>query len=144
MGSALGVMKVAACRLGISLHDYQEKIRYGQKWCTTCKVWRMRSDFTLDRHRGDGLKAGCNRHRRPYQKGAEPLHKRRSRRRVHMRVRRGTIPHPKTLKCFDCGSRADEYDHPRGYDGDAAVDVEAVCKDCHCHRGVQRGEFDKR
>lgn len=139
MGSKSGIEKVAAGRRGMTVEAYRAKLAAGFKWCTACKAWRGRAEFNRDRHRGDGLAQRCRKHRT--NAPPEPLEKRRARRRVHMRVRRGTLPHPSTIACRDCGGPAAEYDHPRGYDGEAAVDVEAVCTSCHADRGVRRGEF---
>jgi len=56
------------------------------------------------------------------------------------------MPHPNTLPCSDCGhihadgERRHEYDHHRGYEGDAKFDVEAVCTTCHADR--ERGRRD--
>jgi len=39
MGSALGILKVAAGRIGISLDEYQARRAGGEKWCTACRAW---------------------------------------------------------------------------------------------------------
>ena len=59
MGSKLGVEKIAAARLGLSLEDYRSKRAAGFKWCTGCKDWVVITEFTRDSSRGDGLGAGC-------------------------------------------------------------------------------------
>jgi hypothetical protein len=63
-----------------------------------------------------------------------------ARRRVHYLTRAGAMPRAAKLPCVDCGEPALEYDHYRGYEGDAAVDVQAVCKACHGRRSSERGE----
>lgn len=63
-----------------------------------------------------------------------------ARQRVNALVRRGAIPHPRDSFCFDCREDAAQYDHHRGYEGDAALDVQPVCVKCHVARGVVRGE----
>lgn len=62
MGSALGVAKGAARRLGISLEEYRDRRAQGLKWCTRCKEWRASVEFARDRTRTDGLKAACRVH----------------------------------------------------------------------------------
>jgi hypothetical protein len=47
-------------------------------------------------------------------------------------IRHGELPHPSTLKCVDCGSPAQVYDH-RDYD--KPLQVEPVCRGCNCRRG---------
>ena len=59
MGSALGVRKGHAARLGLTLAEYEALIAAGQKWCTSCKKWHPRSAFGSDQSRGDGLAARC-------------------------------------------------------------------------------------
>jgi hypothetical protein len=60
MGSAAGVAKVAAKRIGVSIDEYESRISDGEKWCTECKAWRDRLMFAIDRSRGDGLRATCS------------------------------------------------------------------------------------
>lgn len=45
------------------------------------------------------------------------------------------------MPCMDCGAPAREYDHARGYEGVSAVDVDAVCFQCHGRRTSARGEL---
>lgn len=56
------VRAAAASRIGLPLDEYDAKIAAGQKWCTTCKAWRLRTAFAKDRSRGDGLKSACDTH----------------------------------------------------------------------------------
>jgi 5-methylcytosine-specific restriction endonuclease McrA len=64
MGSAIGVAKVTAARLGISLEDYQGRLVAGEKWCMRCDRWRPLGDFGADRSRGDGRASTCHECRR--------------------------------------------------------------------------------
>lgn len=50
------------------------------------------------------------------------------------------LPPARDFLCKDCGKQAQEYDHPRGYDGDQWKDVEPVCKSCHTKREISRGK----
>lgn len=59
MGSRLGVMKIAAARVGMSLQEYQERLSRGLKRCWKCKEWKHTDDFTIDCSRGDGLSSAC-------------------------------------------------------------------------------------
>ena len=62
MGSATGVLKGAATRIGITVEEYKALQAQGLKWCMTCTEWRPVANFAKDRSRGDGLKATCNGH----------------------------------------------------------------------------------
>lgn len=79
---------------------------------------------------------------RPYSKAeyARNRVKLAARKRIGYLASTGVIPRARSLSCVDCGGPAKEYDHHRGYEGDAAVDVQAVCKPCHGRRGSERGE----
>lgn len=57
--NALGVLKVAAKRIGVTLEEYQRHQSVGEKWCYACRAWRPVEDFHKDASRGDGLKAVC-------------------------------------------------------------------------------------
>jgi hypothetical protein len=139
MGSAAGVAKVAARRVGLDVAEYQRRCAAGEKWCTLCRAWWPIADFCTDRHRASGLAARCRRHSGP--RRPEQVDKRRARRLVNSRVRRGKLAPAATLACVDCGGPAAEYDHHLGYSKQHAADVEAVCVSCHADRGVRRGEF---
>ena len=59
MGSKLGVLKVAARRLGIPFEEYMQKINSGLKYCWKCQSWKPVDDFGNDATRGDGKAAKC-------------------------------------------------------------------------------------
>lgn len=59
MGSKLGVMKVAAARLGVSIDEYIANISAGLKHCRKCMQWLPVDAFYVDKSRGDGHKAVC-------------------------------------------------------------------------------------
>lgn len=48
-------------------------------------------------------------------------------------IRRGDLPHPKTLPCADCGRPAHSYDH-RDYN--KPLEVDPVCQHCNHRRGA--------
>ena len=50
---------------------------------------------------------------------------------VNAAVKQGSIPSPKTLPCCECGQKAREYHHHKGYDRANWLNVVAVCKKCH-------------
>ena len=58
-GNKFGAVKRQARRRGLSLEDYLARIDAGEKWCTGCKEWHLRSAFTLDNSRRDGLTPTC-------------------------------------------------------------------------------------
>ena len=59
MGNRLGVMKVAALRLGLALQDYEALVAAGRRWCTNCKAWRLARCFGADVSRRDGIATTC-------------------------------------------------------------------------------------
>lgn len=61
MGSKIGVLKIAASRIGIPFQDYLLFRDFGYKWCTSCKSWKPIDTFNIDRSRGDNRKASCKR-----------------------------------------------------------------------------------
>ena len=159
MGSRVGVIKIAAGRLHLSLAEYLAKIDGGEKWCDRCSKWKYVGEFGRDSTRGDGRDAKCKKcrqeihvgryvprpkpkHRPCYSKGGNPQS---ARVRIYQRIKRGEMPHPKTLPCTDCGhiwvegERRHEYDHTHGYEAAHALTVEPVCTICHHRRGQERG-----
>lgn len=138
MGSKLGVMKIAAKRVGLTLEQYESRVRNGDRWCCGCKAWHDASKFTTDLSRGDGLSMTCRDWRnKNIAKTKEPIDKRRARRVVQMRVRRGKLLHPSLVPCASCGRMPaesglrHEYHHHNGYDKDHQADVVAMCSRCH-------------
>lgn len=156
MGSRDGALKVAARRVGVTVEEYTAKVAAGQKWCTRCRAWRLRSEFVADRSRGDGLAASCRAHKDRRQFKLPLGHRRgwvaptrdgdvrQARRRVNYLVEQGRIPRPNDLPCTDCGhiwslgERRHEYDHHVGYDAEHQLDVEPVCTTCHQRREETR------
>jgi hypothetical protein len=160
MGSAAGVLKAAAKRLGLTIEEYNARIAAGEKWCTGCKEWQPQSDFQIDRSRYDGRAASCGknrkqRYRATYQPRPRPERGRRyveardgdrlqARGRVNYLVTAGLLPDPNDVACTDCGHvwRPDqlrhEYDHHLGYAAVHHESVEAVCVTCHHAREVER------
>ncbi|MBM0201844.1 hypothetical protein JNW90_01075 [Micromonospora sp. STR1s_5] len=59
MGSALGVRKAAADRLGLTVDDYNLFVEAGFKWCGGCRAFHNRDAFGADKSRSDGLAARC-------------------------------------------------------------------------------------
>ena len=143
MGSRQGVLKVAAGRIGIPVDVYLARINAGEKWCTACKEWHLRSSFQTDRSRGDGLKASCRASARGKPRFPRDPLKERARSRVACAARYGQIPRANDLPCTDCGhiwkegERRHEYDHYLGYAPEHNLDIEAVCTLCHADRSKQ-------
>jgi hypothetical protein len=165
-GTAAGVRKQAAQRIGISLDEYERRLAAGERWCFACRAWHPRDAFHVDRSRSDGLARACKESRnRSGREKYEPVpdDQRRppgpppnpprdgdteqARQRINVLVRTGKIPHPNELPCADCGhvyvegERRHEYDHHLGYAAEHHYDVEAVCTVCHTRRGEERGEI---
>jgi hypothetical protein len=139
MGSKVGVIKIAAWRVGLSLDAYRLRIAEGLKWCWKCKTWQPREAFACDKTRGDGLGARCRacgymRRRRKRVGGPD------SRRAqtiaveaIRRAIRLGRIAKAADLPCFYCGKAAAHYHHHLGYSPDHLLDVRAACPGCH-HR----------
>ena len=160
MGSIIGVLKIAANRIGISEKEYRREIASGRKWCWRCKKFHLRTDFISDRTRGDGLSSCCKQSRNAwYRKKYKPRpnpkpgrrfvlardgDKRQSRRRINYLVEIGLLPKPGDISCVDCGhvgaGRRHEYDHFLGYSIEHQEHVQAVCTPCHHRRSRRRGE----
>jgi hypothetical protein len=160
MGSAEGVRKAAAKRVGLTIEEYDARIAAGEKWCTGCKEWHPRGMFKVDKSRSDGLAAACTknrkqRYRETYQPRPRPEPGRRfvaardddrlqARGRVNYLVNAGLMADPNDVPCVDCGhvwalgERRHEYDHHRGYAAEHHEAVEAVCTTCHHARETQR------
>src|ERR1700730_9911228 len=51
MGSKLGVLKVAAKRLGLRFEEYTAKLEAGFKWCIQCRSWNPVGEFGTDNSR---------------------------------------------------------------------------------------------
>lgn len=158
-GRALGVLKVAARKAGVSFEEYQLRRAGGQKWCLRCKCWHPVARFGLDASRYDGLNASCGLGRRRFHADTyvatpedqrkpmgPPAHapragdKAQARHYINLQVRKGMRPHPNLLPCTDCGhnwiphQKRHEYDHHLGYAAEHHGDVQPVCTRCHAAR----------
>lgn len=160
MGSAVGVLKQAAARIGVSPEEYERRGAAGEKWCGGHRCWHSVADFAADRSRASGLTASCSayrndRARADYEPRPRPDTGRRfveprdgdklqARRRINYLVEASLIPNPNAVRCTDCqhlgADKRHEYDHYLGYDATHHEDVEAVCTKCHGARErVRRG-----
>jgi hypothetical protein len=59
VGSRLGVLKIAARRIGESFDTYRARIASGEKWCIRCRQWHPIGKFAVDTSRGSGLSPAC-------------------------------------------------------------------------------------
>lgn len=166
-GRALGGLKGAAKRMGMTFQEYTRHLDAGEAWCTACKGWHSRSAFGQHRNRPLGLSQSClasahtgrprgwHEHPRvnpatgrpgPAPNPARDGDRLQARRRINVEVRSGRRPHPNTLPCADCGHEwkpgdpRHSYDHHLGYTAAHHLDVQAVCLRCHGKRNVARGE----
>ena len=146
MGSKEGTLKVAAKRLGLSVHEYMNHINNGLKSCTICKKWKSINAFGKDSSRGDGRKCKCmscckglHRHksitRSETRVERRPGDKIQARKRINSDVELGLRPNPNDLYCSFCGhkdgDKRHEYHHHMGYDKDHHYDVIPLCTTCH-------------
>ena len=60
---------------------------------------------------------------------------------VNDAVKRGALPHAKTLNCTRCGQMATEYHH-WSYDRDRWLDVEPMCPTCHARADRERTDTE--
>lgn len=151
MGSALGVEKVAAARVGLSLEGYRSRVAAGELWCTACKTWHLSTAFDLDASRGSGRKATCklvararNRAGRRWRRERDGI-KQKARLAVAYAIRTGRLPRANNVPCADCGDvwspgkLRHEYDHYLGYAPERHLAVQSVCTPCHRRREAARG-----
>lgn len=61
-------MKICARQIGVSVEEYAERVRNGEKWCLLCREWQSRELFSPDRSRGDGLATACKDARNRWQR----------------------------------------------------------------------------
>jgi hypothetical protein len=59
MGTAIGSLKRAAGKLGLSLPAYLLKIDGGLLWCWKCQRWQPATEFGVDRKRPNGRAGRC-------------------------------------------------------------------------------------
>lgn len=141
-----GAILLHCRRLGMSLTEYRQNQNLGLKWCTACKEWHNKDDFTRDVTRWDELSAKCLKAQREFvrtkPKRIRDRTKERARGLVNAWVVRGKLTNPNDLPCTDCGHIGDamrhEYDHVDGYEGKAKTIVQAVCTICHAKREITR------
>lgn len=141
MGSRLGVIKIAAKRVGVSFETYQAKCASGLKFCWGCRRWVLKSQFNIDNSRGDGRSSKCidcsrvkvkktRAGRRAPNKSAQQ----RASDAVRHAIKRGLLDPPKSKLCYDCGMKARIYHHHLGYEDEHLLDVIALCDKCHHNR----------
>lgn len=134
MGTFVGVEKVAAGRLGLTLEQYQAQVQKGLKWCFKCKAWKPIANFGKDISRGDGKKAKCK--ACEYQKKVKLLSpetkavQAAASNAVRTAVRGGDLPKVTSLFC-KCGEPAKHYHHSKGYETEHWLEVEPLCRSCH-------------
>jgi hypothetical protein len=68
VGSALGAMRTAAHRLGITADDYMRRVSSGEKWCTGCRAWHDLDSFGADSMQRDSHARICRQAARAHRK----------------------------------------------------------------------------
>ncbi|WP_196755066.1 endonuclease VII domain-containing protein [Burkholderia anthina] len=58
-GRRLGAYKSAAKKVGCSVQEWIDRRLAGLRHCFTCRTWKARTQFTVDRQRPGGLAARC-------------------------------------------------------------------------------------
>lgn len=54
-----GALKLNALRYGLTVEEYQAKLKNGLSWCRRCKAWLDVANFGIDRSRANGLAKLC-------------------------------------------------------------------------------------
>lgn len=157
--TSAGALLVRATKLGMTVSAYCARVATGEKWCTGCKAWHLRTTFGPDPSRPDGLANTCRTGRKAYYHTGYHPHpitrkpagahrfkpprdgdKRQARARINHLIQLGKIPAPNDLPCADCGhvwtpgERRHEYDHHLGYAAKDHEHVEPLCTTCHHKR----------
>lgn len=148
-GRAMGSLKTAAKRIGVTLGEYLSRRSSGEKWCFICRRWLAIDDFNREASRGDGVHPKCKRCQSEVAKNAytakpRPQGRRftpardgdvfQARGRVNHLVKIGLLPDPQTLPCSACaakGSSRHEYHHHFGYAAEHHESVVVLCSACH-------------
>lgn len=144
MGSILGVQKVAAGKLGLSLEEYQAQLASGLKWCSKGKHWASETTFHKDTSRGSGLKTSCQSCIYQTVSSTTPTVKSlkaKAAKAVSNAIKEGTLPVVTTLLC-ECGATARHYHHDNGYEVEHQLDVEPLCIPCHMKRHWSKNNGD--
>lgn len=154
MGSAVGVIRAAARRVGLTFEEYEARRAAGLKRCIACREWLQIECFDQDASRSDGVTAACSVCRRERDRVTYrpvPLEDRlrfgpprimardddraQARHRINADVRMGLRPNPNDLFCATCGhkgpDRRHEYHHAMGYAPEHHNDVLPLCSTCH-------------
>jgi len=154
MGSKIGVLKIAAGRLGLSFEEYLARIASGLKWCCDCSKWKSVDEFCIDRSRGSGRSAMCRTckstpKKRSCVRRGVPINgnKKQAGTRIKLLVSAKAIPNPNSLRCAICNhlgnDRGHEYHHHKGYDAEFHEDVIPLCRSCHA-KVHNRGKHIRR
>lgn len=59
MGSAIGVNKGAATKVGVTFEEWEARRQQGEHWCYCCRGWKAAEAFGVDRSRASGLASAC-------------------------------------------------------------------------------------
>lgn len=59
MGSALGVAKTAASKIGCTVEVWLERRANGERWCSTCRQWWFVENMSPEASRPDGIGMTC-------------------------------------------------------------------------------------
>lgn len=59
MGSALGVAKTAAAKIGCTVDEWLARRANGERWCTSCRAWWFVENMHPDRRKPDGIGCKC-------------------------------------------------------------------------------------
>jgi hypothetical protein len=59
MGSALGVAKTAAIKIGCTVEEWTSRRANGERWCTSCRAWWFRENMMPERRRPEGIGVRC-------------------------------------------------------------------------------------
>lgn len=144
------VLSSAAAKCGISVKEYENKLKQGLKRCTYCRSWHPISEFGKDSSRGDGLSANCRtslvaktrkyytpakRYEFGYLVPARNNDKVQIGSRISNLIKRGILPRASLVPCSKCGheggDRKHDYHHSEGYGKLKQLTIVVLCRSCH-------------
>lgn len=59
MGSALGVARTAAKKIGCTVEEWIARREAGERWCTTCRQWQVVENMQPEHGRPGGIGVRC-------------------------------------------------------------------------------------
>ena len=58
-GTKDGAVKMAAGKLGVSVDEYRKRKAAGDRWCWSCKMWKLAAQFPQNSGYPGGVSGKC-------------------------------------------------------------------------------------